>query len=557
MRFEKRSPSKLSTTAEAREQRLAEERERDFERDQSPEVARVAAPPRAADHGVDDELPDPEHGDGDERAHEAERDHRGGEPPVRLPHEADERRDVAQDREPLAQGRRLGGRPDVFSLGIRRVLRGAPQQVRPSDRLPGGQRARQVVLGDALARGLAQAAAEFSVARQPAQGLGQRRRVVDGNDQPRHAVLHQLQRPRRAVAHDHGEPAAHRFEQRVGRPLDARGQREDRRRAVEDIRVAHDAVPLDAPLKPKARGAHAQVSFEPPVADERQPPRSELVAELREGFEQNVVRLVRDHAADVEDEGHSRLGGVAVAAVRECERVGDEGQLPRVHVLAHVAQRAARVRRHEVRAVVEPARHHVPLLVAREPLRVVALGDDEPPPHPRAGPQRDDVDGRAQRHDQGRLDAPERAAQEDGLEGVDEGVVIPVEAFVGDAVEGGGEAAEQPPAGRPPAVQPGHDPSQQVGHAVQPGAVYDDVVDGRVEFVEPAPVVQGDDADPAPAPAPFVGECGDDPLDAARVKAVADEYQVGRKVHTHRHKDSLNKSPYSLGKFSQLHKTRR
>jgi hypothetical protein len=120
-------------------------------------------------------------------------------------------------------------------------------------------------------------------------------------------------------------------------------------------------------------------------------------------------------------------------------------------------------------------------------------------------------------------------------------VVIPVEAFVGDAVEGGGEAAEQPPAGRPPAVEPGHDPAQQVGHAVQPGAVYDDVVDGRVEFVEPAPVVQGDDADPAPAPAPFVGERGDDPLDAARVKAVADEYQVGRKVHAHRHKDSLNK----------------
>jgi hypothetical protein len=91
-------------------QRLAHDREHDFDRHEPPQPREVCfgrAPERH--HLVNDELADPQHGHGDEGAHEPERDHPGRHAAVRVPDEFDEGRDVAERLDPLAHGRPRDG----------------------------------------------------------------------------------------------------------------------------------------------------------------------------------------------------------------------------------------------------------------------------------------------------------------------------------------------------------------------------------------------------------------------------------------------------------------
>jgi hypothetical protein len=87
----------------------------------------VAGPRRGngGDDAVDDELADPQHGDGDERPHEPQHENAGRVAAVRLKHEAQKRRDVAQRLEPLTPGRRLvsGLRPGWWKESRRSHVR--------------------------------------------------------------------------------------------------------------------------------------------------------------------------------------------------------------------------------------------------------------------------------------------------------------------------------------------------------------------------------------------------------------------------------------------------
>jgi hypothetical protein len=101
---------------------LAAEDDGQLERDQPPERRQVALATLGRDHGVDDELAHPQGRHGGERADDAEHDHRRGERAVCLPHESDERHDVAE---------RVHARPPSrLLLGVFRRPRPIAERVR-------------------------------------------------------------------------------------------------------------------------------------------------------------------------------------------------------------------------------------------------------------------------------------------------------------------------------------------------------------------------------------------------------------------------------------------
>jgi hypothetical protein len=81
-------------------------------------------------------------------------------------------------------------------------------------------------------------------------------------------------------------------------------------------------------------------------------------------------------------------------------------------------------------------------------------------------------------------------------------------------------------------------PAQHIRDAIEPRAIYGDVVDGRLQLEKPAAVVQRDDADLPPATSPPVGKRSNDTLDASGVQAVADKDEIGREINTPRHDNS-------------------